>query len=280
MTDVKTSKSASPLLVYSIVAVLCVILLVFNSINHYVNLSIKFIGNIILYPITLTSKVLSSTLMSLSSTWENFTKNLEKIERLEKENEKLREKAALLDYYETENRRLSILLNITETVPYKVEVANVISGGFDSADETIVIDKGTAHGITKNMPVVAYFMGNIALVGIVREAYLTTSLVETIVSPNLNVGVMLESSQEAGVLSGNGKLNGTATVKYIPENVNVNIGTEKVYTFSRSIICPPGLLVGTVILSKKRERSRFQELVIKPAIDTKNISYVMVIKAK
>ncbi|MEN2997476.1 MAG: rod shape-determining protein MreC [Brevinematia bacterium] len=275
--DVKT-KQVSPFLVYAVVIAICVVMLVFSAINYYINLSVKFIGNLLLYPMTLVSKVSTELFGSISSSWENLTKGMDKIKALEEENESLREKVALIEYYETENKRLQILLNVVQSISYKVEVANIISAGFDSAEETVIIDKGTAHGITKNMPVIAYFMGNIALIGVVREAYLTTSIVETVVSPNLNVGVMLESSQETGILCGNGKFNNTATVKYISETVDVKVGTEKVYTFSRSLNFPPGLLVGTVVLSKKRERSKFQELIVKPAIDIKNISSVMVIK--
>lgn len=278
--DVKTTKTTSPIVVYAIVVALSIIFLVFNSINQYINYSIKFVGNILLYPIILISQTTSQTIDSITSNWENFTKNLEKIKRLEKENEELRKKASLVDYYETENRKLSILLNLSQSLPYKVEVANIISGGFDSSEEIIIIDKGTAHGVTKNMPVIAYFLGNIALVGIVRETYLTTSIVETLISPNINIGVFLETSQEVGVLSGNGKINGTATVRYLSENVNIKVGTEKVYTFSKSINYPPGILIGTVMLTKKRERSRFQEAIVKPTIDIKNISSVMVIKSK
>lgn len=278
--DVKTTKTTSPIVVYSIVVALSIIFLVFNSINQYINYSIKFIGNILLYPIILISQTTSQTIDSITSNWENFTKNLEKIKRLEKENQELRKKASLVDYYETENRKLSILLNLSQSLPYRVEVANIISGGFDSSEEIIIIDKGTAHGITKNMPVIAYFLGNIALVGIVRETYLTTSIVETLISPNINIGVFLETSQEVGVLSGNGKINGTATVRYLSENVNIKVGTEKVYTFSKSINYPSGILIGTVMLTKKRERSRFQEAIVKPTIDIKNISSVMVIKSK
>lgn len=278
--DVKRAKSTSPFLVYLIVLSVSIVLLIFNSITYYVNLSIKFVGNVILTPIILLSKLSSQALTSLSTSWTSFTRSIERIRELEEENEKLKKKSALVDYYETENKRLSILLNVVQSLPYKVEVANIISSGFDSAEETVVVDKGMANGIVKNMPVIAYFMGNIALVGIVKEVYLTSSVIETILSPNINVGVMLESSQEVGILYGNGKLNGTSTVKYISDNINVRVGSERVFTFSKSLKYPGGILVGTVILSKKRERSRYQEVVIKPAIDMKNISSVMIIKER
>ena len=280
MVKEKYTKQTSPFIVYSIVATLCILFLVFNSINYYVSFSIKFVGNIILYPVVLLSQLSSKTINSLTTTWDNFTKSVEKIKKLEEEIEELRKKSALIEYYESENRKLSMLLNISQTIQYKVEVANIISSGFDSVDETIVIDKGIANGITKNMPVIAYSMGKVALIGIVKETFLTTSIIETITSPNINIGVMLETSQETGILSGNGKINGTSTVKYIYENTEVKIGTEKVYTFSRSLIYPPGILIGTVISSKKKERSKFQELTVKPEIDVKNLSTVMVIKSK
>ncbi|MCX8029622.1 MAG: rod shape-determining protein MreC [Brevinematales bacterium] len=280
MVDVKTSKTVSPFLVYIIVLSISIVFLIFTSITQYVNMSIKFVGNTLLTPFIFISKVASQSISFLGSSWENFTKSQDKIARLERENEELRKKSALVDYYETENKKLSIMLNVVQSLTYKVEVANVISSGFDSAEETIIVDKGIVNGIVKNMPVIAYFGGNIALVGIVREVYLTSSVIETIYSPNINVGVMLESSQEVGILYGNGKLNGTATVKFIPDNVSVRIGTEKVYTFSKSLNYPGGLLIGTVILSKRRERSSFQELVVKPAIDTKNISSVMIVKSR
>lgn len=278
--DVKRSKYPSPFLVYTIVLSVSIVLLIFTSITHYVNLSIKFVGNVILTPVIFLSHLSSRALTSLSSSWASFTRSIERIRELEEENEKLKKKSALVDYYETENKRLSIILNVVQSLPYKVEVANIISSGFDSAEETIVVDKGMANGIVKNMPVIAYFMGNIALVGIVKEVYLTTSVIETILSPNINVGVMLESSQEVGILYGNGKLNGTSSVKYISDNINVRVGSERVFTFSRSLKYPGGILVGTVILSKKRERSRYQEVVVKPAIDIKNISSVMIIKER
>ncbi|MFN4244626.1 MAG: rod shape-determining protein MreC [Brevinematia bacterium] len=278
--DGKYTKQSSPIMTYSIVVVVCVLLLIFNSINYYISFSIKFVGNVILYPVVFLSQVSSKVANSFVNAWENFTRSIDKISRLEKELEELKKKAALVEYYETENRKLSILLNVSQVVPYTVEIADIISGGFDSVDETIIVNKGMVNGITKNMPVIAYQGGKLSLIGVVKEAFFTTSVVETIVSPNINVGVMLETSQEVGILSGDGKINGTSTVRYISESTDVKVGTEKVYTFSRSMFYPPGILIGTVISSKKRERSRFQELTVKPAIDVKNISTVMIIKSR
>lgn len=277
--EIRSKKSPNPLITYSIVLLISVLFLIFNSITFYINRSIKFVGNTLLSPITFLTGFLSKTLELAKVNFENFSRSLERISELEKENEELKQKVALLDYYQTENRNLSILLDVSKNLKYKVEVANIISSDFDSGAETIIIDKGFGNGITKGMPVISYFMGNIAVIGVVKESFLTSSIVETIYSPNINIGVMLEISQDVGVLSGNGKLNGTATIKYISQNIEVKVGTEKVFTYSKSQIFPEGLLVGYVVLTKKRENSRFQEIIIRPAIDPKNISKVMVIKS-
>ncbi|MGC8766598.1 MAG: rod shape-determining protein MreC [Brevinematia bacterium] len=277
--EIKSKKGQNPLITYSIVLLISILLLIFNSITFYINTSIKFVSNVILYPFTFLTSFISQSTEAIKNNFENFSRSLEKIKELERENEELKEKVALLEYYQTENRNLSILLEITKRINYKVEVANIISSDFDSGAETITIDKGVANGITKGMPVIAYFMGNIAIIGVVKESFLATSIVETIFSPNLNIGVMLEVSQDVGILSGNGKINGTATIKYISQSIEVKVGTEKVFTSSKSQIFPPGILVGYAILTKKNENAKFQEVVVKPAIDPKNISRVMVIKS-
>jgi len=271
-------KPISSTLVYLIVLTISLILLLFSSITSYVTMSIKFLGNILLYPVTFLISVSSQAANSIQQNWQSFTSAYQKISTLEEEVEVLSKKAALSDFLEIQDRELKNLLGISTQYNYNIEVANVISPDFEVASESIIIDKGIANGITRNMPVLAYSAGNIGIVGIVRETYLTSSVVETILSPSINIGVTLEISGEVGLLSGEGKMNNTCIIKYISSSIGVATGVEKVFTFSRSTLVPPGILVGTVLSTKKKEFSRFQDVIIKPAIDIKNISKVMVVK--
>lgn len=279
MEKFSARKPISSTLVYAIVLSISILLLLFSSITSYVTMSIKFLGNILLYPINFVLSSSSQAIESLQKNWQNFTSAYQRIVKLEEEIEILSKRAALSESLEIQNRELKNLLGISTQYNYNIEVANIISPDFEVASESIIIDKGIVNGITKNMPVLAYSGGNIGLIGIVREVYLTTSVVETILSPTINIGVVLEISGEVGLLSGEGKLNGTCVVRYISSSVGVAAGTERVFTFSRSTLTPPGILVGTVLSTKKKEFSRFQEIIVKPAISIKNISKVMVVKS-
>ncbi len=274
------SRDANSTLVYLVVLSISIIFLVFSQVTEFVNDSMKFVGRIVVYPFYLVSKGVSYSIDSLSRNFRYFIDTKTRLEKLEEEVKLLSQKLALYQVYYAENNYLKNLVSIRDTIKYSTQIAKVINFSIDNVSEEIVIDKGLLDGITKKMPVVAYWNGSIGLVGIIQEVSLNTSVVRTVYSPNIDVGVVLENTGEVGILSGKGRVNKSCKVRYISSYINVDVGKEKVFTFSGSKIFPPGILVGTVSSMLHKPGDKYSEVEVIPHIDIKNISHVIVITAK
>ncbi len=118
-----------------------------------------------------------------------------------------------------ENERLTQLLGFTQTYAYKTETARIIGRDPENLYSGITIDKGSRHGVQKNMPVMALQSGNIGLVGRVVTVGLYTSLIMPIYDFNSHVSARVQSTRDLGLISGNGFSDGTLTLNYIKNRV-------------------------------------------------------------
>ncbi len=118
-----------------------------------------------------------------------------------------------------ENERLTELLGFTQTYAYKTETARIIGRDPENLYSGITIDKGSRHGVQKNMPVMALQNGNIGLVGKVVTVGLYTSLIMPIYDFNSHVSARVQSTRDLGLVSGNGFSDGTLTLNYIKNRV-------------------------------------------------------------
>jgi rod shape-determining protein MreC len=140
------------------------------------------------------------------------------IERLKAENDALR--LALLNrkFADSQLQQLKGVLDLAGNGEFKVVGAKVISqGSSTSFTQTITIDAGVKSGIRPNMTVITGF----GLVGVVKEAFPNSALVQLASDPAFRIGARIAGSQQIGILSGQGTRKGVLQLLDNTEEVKV-----------------------------------------------------------
>ena len=141
-----------------------------------------------------------------------------------------------------ENERLTALLALQPTLPWKGVWAKVAYRE-PSQWNTVIVDKGSADGIAERSAALAVEDGQEGLAGVVVEVTENTSKVLLVRDEDFSAAVTLEKGQEEGLLVGGGPH--AVRIKYLPLVAQIAKG-DKVFTSATSSIFPAGILVGTI----------------------------------
>lgn len=151
-----------------------------------------------------------------------------------------------------ENERLTQLLQLKTTHPWKGVWAKVAYRE-PTQWNAVTLDKGSADGIVARSAVIAIQDGKEGLAGVVVEVTENTSKVLLLRDEDFSAAVRLANSGAEGLLTGDGPR--PVQIKYIPLLTHVEKG-EQVLTSSFSSVFPAGILVGQV--SDVRGKDTFQ----------------------
>ena len=120
------------------------------------------------------------------------------VTRLQDKNAQLQQKLADFETIKQENEQLKLQLEITGQRPEnKSLAASVIGRDPNDVFSGFSIDKGTLEGISVGDPVIT----SRGLVGIVTQAYATTSKVSCLLSEDVKVAAVCIERQESGVIT-------------------------------------------------------------------------------
>lgn len=137
---------------------------------------------------------------------------------------------------------------------------------------SIFINKGSKHGIEKNM---ILLNEDGELIGkVIDPISFFSSKVRLITSPIGGVGAYIQKNELEGFLTGNN--NSICTFKYLIENMPVNIG-DVVITSGTDLIFPSHIPVGRVVGIKKEYLT--QKVFVKPFFVEKSIKRLIIIKS-
>jgi rod shape-determining protein MreC len=196
---------------------------------------------------------------------------------MEEENRRLKKENALLtqeiiQYREgyLEGIRLQKLLALKEKVKYPTITARVIDRDQTSIIKTILINKGTSHGLRVDLPVVA----DQGVVGRIIEASWHASKILLLIDENSNIDALVEETRIQGILQGAGSSG--CSLKYIPKTETVALG-NLVISSGLSGLFPKGLLLGVVKNADKTNSGLFQKIDIAPFVDFARLEEVTVI---
>jgi rod shape-determining protein MreC len=191
---------------------------------------------------------------------------------LKDEIEKLRlERVRLVDDAE-QARRLQALLGFKEQYISKTIAAQVIGSSGSEQSRSIYIDKGSNHGLDKDMPVITAD----GVIGRVLKVYPAVSQVLLINDQTSGVGAILEQSRLQGILRGTPA--GEVILEKVMTDETVQPG-EKVLTSGGDQIFPKGLPIGTV--SKVSAGPEvFLNVRVRPATNLSKLEEVLVITKK
>ena len=159
-----------------------------------------------------------------------------------------------------------------ELEAYKLTDAKIISREAGNYGTVITLNKGTAHSIKRNMPVITAD----GLLGYVSEVALDWCKVTTVIEAKNSIGVYSERQGKQGILSGDVELReeGLCKMSFIDGADGVQIG-DKIFTSGGSkSIYPAGLYLGSISELKIDEITGEAVATVAPKIDFTKLSEI------
>jgi rod shape-determining protein MreC len=171
------------------------------------------------------------------------------------------------------NARLRKLLDFKESSNQPTVTARIIGKDPSLWFRSVIIDRGTADGVEKGMPVVT---GD----GIVGQIYASSadySKVLLAIAPSSAIDVLLQRSRIRGILKGTG--DNLYRLEYVLKTAEVFKG-DRVVTAGYGGMFPTGLPVGIVSRVTRKRRGMFLEIDVVPAVDFRTLENLLVIERK
>ena len=195
--------------------------------------------------------------------------------RLGKTNEKLAEENALL------RKQLSVVVDTAASVFVTADVdtvyeyipAQVVNNSINQVNNYIIINKGQADGIERDMGVVS----TEGIVGVVTDVSKHYASVLSLLHSKSFVGVRFKNSQQLASLRWNTNNYRYGMVEDIPTHVELHKG-DTVLTSSYSFIFPEDMMVGTVEEPLAATTDALNKSKIRFATDFAKLRHVYVIK--
>ncbi|MCD6460889.1 rod shape-determining protein MreC [bacterium] len=196
---------------------------------------------------------------------------------LKSENIRLKNNLKLLDRkiteleeFEIENQRLRLLLELKDQVKYDTIPAQVIGRDLSGWSQLIIINKGTHHGITQDMQVVA----GQGIVGKIIETGLFSSKVQLLIDKRSCIGGIMQKSRIVGLVEGTGK--DYLILNYLPRDETVFVN-DLVLSSGLGGVYQKGLVIGTVKAIHEAKFGLYKYADITPSVPLHKIEEVLVI---
>lgn len=189
----------------------------------------------------------------------------EEVERLRRENQKLRIAAA-------EAEQLRSLFDLPDRFPFHALPALVINRDLVTC-QAVIINRGRRHGVSINQPIVSASRG---LVGRTERVLSTTSRVQLITDYNSVVGVRIEEKPLQAIVRGEPR-DDVLIMSDILRMGGANVSPEKgdrVLTSGVGRVFPPDILVGRVESAIPGEDELFR---VEPAVDGRLLYEVLIL---
>ncbi|TRZ96374.1 rod shape-determining protein MreC [bacterium] len=199
-----------------------------------------------------------------------YHRNLVQNKKLKAEIDLLRQRLDSTQEVILENARLRELLSFKQKQHFKVITAGVIARSPDNWSSLIIIDKGTYHGIRRQLVVITYS----GLVGRIIEANSDTSKVMLVNDANFAVSAISQRSRQEGLVCGS--LSGALIMRYLNLDSDIKIG-DAIITSGLTESYPKGLPIGTVIGLGNEFSGLSRYAIIKPTVNLSNIEEVLII---
>ncbi len=171
---------------------------------------------------------------------------------------------------------ICVLVLVLELRPASRKTARVekVGGGvveisLRSIAERIAYDIDQLPGVLKVRPKVSARRG-----GVIAEVGPHTAKVQLLADPSSAVAAMLQQTRATGVVAG--QPDGSLRMIYIPHEDEVQVG-DIVLTSGLAGTVPRGLIIGQVASVEQKDFALFQEAVVRPALDYRQVEMVVVI---
>lgn len=194
---------------------------------------------------------------------------------LQEENAQLEDQLVAYEELQQENEQLKTQLGLEEEEPEnELRAASVIGRDPNDVFYGFSIDAGTLSGVSVGDPVIT----DQGLVGVVTQAYATSSKVTCLLSEDVHVAAWSPKRQESGVIESDvtSASTGVLRLNYLSGDTQIQEG-DIIATSGEGGAFPQGLKIGTVARVEKSENdiSRYAE--IQPFEDLTKVQEVYVV---
>lgn len=215
-------------------------------------------------------------IISQGTSYFGNTKKLnDKVTNLEKQLEQAQIDMQELNVLEKENQKLKELLSIKDGYNhFKKIYANVITRSYDNWNEAFVINKGLQDGIKEKQTVIAAE----GLVGYISRVEQNTSTVTTILDASSAVSVEISNINKLALVKGEYSLKSKGQLKLINIPIDTELAEgETIYSSGIGELYKKGIPVGRIseVISKKNDIDRYA--IIDAFVDIESIDMVAVI---
>ena len=227
----------------------------------------------------LISAPIQASLWQAGDKISGFFETITEIKNLKKDNEELKlkiqsllaENASLIEL-KNENETLRIALNLGLEKEFKLTLVQVIAK--DISQDSLLINKGSKDGLTKNLPVITEQKN---LVGRVSEVYDDFSKVMLISNKDSSFDAKVQEQEIFGVVKGDGgsKLH----IDRVPQDKEIKSG-DILATSVLGGVFPEGLLVGEIKEVKKSDIEPFQQAEISVFFNFSKLENLFIIFTK
>jgi len=255
------------------VAALLIIALTMIFVNLKYGTNESFLREIVLEAVAPAQKALSVSILNVKNGWLRYMA----LVGIEEENKNLKKKigeltAMNLSYQESykEAQRLKKLLAFSDENKYHFISARVIGREQAALSRTVLIDKGSAHGLKIGMPVVA----PPGLIGRLVDVSWHASRVLLFIDENSNIDAVVQRNRTQGIISGAGSRG--MILKYISKTQDVKEG-DVIVSSGMGGVFPKGLLIGQVGHVDRQEASLFIKINVAPYVDLSKLEEILIL---
>ncbi|MDF2564267.1 MAG: mreC: rod shape-determining protein MreC [Massilibacillus sp.] len=253
-----------------------VILLIFGAARgkYQLPLSEKITMTILAPFQGIMNSVSNGVRQSMTNVWEIITV-YQQNKMLKSEVEQLREMQVNTTEIIAENDRLRHILDYKQSaLQFDLVAAKVIARDPSNWTSTIVINRGTDDGITKDMAVVTPQ----GLVGNVVSVVKNSARVQLILDRRNSVGGLVQrpESRVAGIIAGDNNNQMMVRMVNIPRDADIVEG-DQIVTSGFGGIYPKGISLGEVVNIVNDDGGLLKYAVLKPSVDFQRLEEVSVI---
>ncbi|MBI5439624.1 MAG: rod shape-determining protein MreC [Deltaproteobacteria bacterium] len=188
---------------------------------------------------------------------------------LRKQNAELRKELLAVWEVAQENRRLRALLRFKESAELPLVPARVVSRSASTWFRTLVLDKGTDDGISRDCPVVTPE----GVVGKIYQVGSSWSRVLLITDTSSAVDGLIQRTRAPVVVEG--RLEAACRILYLARADGAVVG-DRVVTSGLGGIFPKGLLVGEINRVEAAKAGVFQAAELRTSVDLARVEEVFV----
>lgn len=195
----------------------------------------------------------------------------EQIRTLQDQNALLRKRERQVADIARENDELRKLLALSGRLNLKTVAARVTGVGPSNFEHTLFIDRGSAQGIRKDMPVIS----GAGLVGRVVAVSQRTARILLLVDPSSAVAARLATNGETGVAEGTG--GDELRLDLFDAEAAVAVGDEVVTSGYEGGVYPPGIPIGTVARLEEEGVTLSRRVFLTPFVDFSTLDYLQIV---